>query len=97
MTTTTNLTLARFVIGVDRAQASRLSDARLAMTNFVADMLSAYRKAVVPNQGDGQLLAPESLKLLPLFINAMLRHVRAIGGWISKWTPGGTIRHSGEK
>ena len=45
------------------------------MTNFVVDTLSAYRKHVGTNQPEGQLLAPEALKLLPLFVNALMRHV----------------------
>lgn len=45
------------------------------MTNFVADALSAYRKEVGTNQPAGQLLAPEALKLLPLYVNALMRHV----------------------
>jgi hypothetical protein len=61
--------------GVDRIEKGRLSDARLAMTNFVADVLSAYRKEVGTNQPAGQLLAPEALKLLPLYVNALMRHV----------------------
>lgn len=67
------------MVAVDKALSSSLDDARLAMTNFVTDVLGAYRKEVnAPNQS-GVLLAPEALKLLPLYINSLMKHVRSAG------------------
>ncbi|XP_044743639.1 protein transport protein Sec24A [Chrysoperla carnea] len=63
-------------MAVDRSFQSSLSDARDAFINVVVDVLSAYKLSL--NQGAGSntgLLAPESLKLLPLYIVALLKYV----------------------
>lgn len=54
--------------------SSSLSDARDALVNAVVDPLSAYSSAVasVPRS---TLTAPSSLKLLPLYVLALLKQV----------------------
>ncbi|XP_066587390.1 protein transport protein Sec24A [Prorops nasuta] len=58
-------------MAVDRSQQSSLSDARDALINVAIDVLSAYKLS--QSVGSGGLLAPESLKLLPLYIIALLK------------------------
>ncbi|XP_036046711.1 protein transport protein Sec24B isoform X3 [Onychomys torridus] len=59
-------------MAVDRSVSSSLSDARDALVNAVVDPLSAYCSAVssVPRS---TLTAPSSLKLLPLYVLALLK------------------------
>lgn len=59
-------------MAVDRSVSSSLSDARDALVNAVVDPLSAYSSAVssVPR---ATLTAPGSLKLLPLYVLALLK------------------------
>uniref|UniRef100_A0A8C2LW22 SEC24 homolog B, COPII coat complex component n=1 Tax=Cricetulus griseus TaxID=10029 RepID=A0A8C2LW22_CRIGR len=59
-------------MAVDRSVSSSLSDARDALVNAVVDPLSAYSSAVssVPRS---VLTAPSSLKLLPLYVLALLK------------------------
>ncbi|XP_055484086.1 protein transport protein Sec24B isoform X3 [Psammomys obesus] len=59
-------------MAVDRSVSSSLSDARDALVNAVADPLSAYSSAVssVPRS---TLTAPSSLRLLPLYVLALLK------------------------
>lgn len=54
---------------------SNLSDARDAFINVVVDVLSAYKLSLNQGSVSASLLAPESLKLLPLYIVALLKHV----------------------
>eukprot|EP00051_Salpingoeca_urceolata_P017318 m.234913 g.234913 ORF g.234913 m.234913 type:complete len:777 (-) comp18920_c3_seq1:39-2369(-) len=61
-------------MAVDRALNTKLSDARDALRNLVVDSFSAYRKACASNQQMNGLCAPDTLKLLPLLINALLKH-----------------------
>lgn len=58
-------------MAVDRSISSSLSDAREALINACVDSLSAY-KLLQPYQGGG-LLAPNNLKLLPMYIIALLK------------------------
>lgn len=58
---------------VDRSLQASLSDARDALINVAIDVLSAYRLA--QSSGTGGLIAPGSLKLLPLYIIALLKSV----------------------
>ncbi|XP_046813506.1 protein transport protein Sec24A [Vespa crabro] len=58
-------------MAVDRSQQSSLSDARDALINVAIDVLSAYKLS--QSVGSGGLLAPSSLKLLPLYIIALLK------------------------
>ncbi|XP_026286720.1 protein transport protein Sec24A isoform X1 [Frankliniella occidentalis] len=61
-------------MAVDRSQQSSLSDARDAFINVVIDALSAYKVTQSSVMGAG-LLAPTSLRLLPLYILALLKNV----------------------
>ncbi|XP_014217600.1 protein transport protein Sec24A [Copidosoma floridanum] len=58
-------------MAVDRSVSSSLSDAREALINAVVDYLSAY-KLIQSYPGEG-LLAPDNLKLLPMYIIALLK------------------------
>ncbi|OAD61626.1 Protein transport protein Sec24B, partial [Eufriesea mexicana] len=60
-------------MAVDRSQQSSLSDARDALINVAIDVLSAYKLS--QSVASGGLLAPASLKLLPLYIIALLKCV----------------------
>ncbi|XP_012214684.1 protein transport protein Sec24A isoform X3 [Linepithema humile] len=60
-------------MAVDRSLQASLSDARDALINVAIDVLSAYRLA--QSSGIGGLIAPGSLKLLPLYIIALLKSV----------------------
>ncbi|KAL0102264.1 hypothetical protein PUN28_018655 [Cardiocondyla obscurior] len=60
-------------MAVDRSLQSSLSDARDALINVAIDILSAY-KLTQSSSGRG-LMAPGSLKLLPLYIIALLKSV----------------------
>jgi hypothetical protein len=59
---------------VDRSLQSSLSDARYAFINVAIDVLSAY-KLVQSTGGATSLLTPSNLRLLPLFILALLKYV----------------------
>ncbi|XP_034933774.1 protein transport protein Sec24A [Chelonus insularis] len=60
-------------MAVDRSQQSSLSDARDALINVAIDALSAYKLA--QSAMDSGLMAPVNLKLLPLYIVALLKNV----------------------
>ncbi|XP_043484363.1 protein transport protein Sec24A [Leptopilina heterotoma] len=60
-------------MAVDRSLQSSLSDARDALINAAVDMLSSYK--VSQSSTIAGLLAPENLKLLPLYIIALLKCV----------------------
>ncbi|KAM4748180.1 protein transport protein Sec24A [Rhinophrynus dorsalis] len=59
-------------MAVDRSITSSLSDARDALVNAAIDSLSAYRSSVLTVQQPG-LMAPQSLRLFPLFVLALLK------------------------
>ncbi|KAE8614186.1 hypothetical protein XENTR_v10008029 [Xenopus tropicalis] len=59
-------------MAVDRSITSSLSDARDALVNAAIDSLSAFRSSVLTVQQPG-LLAPYSLRLLPMFVLALLK------------------------
>ncbi|XP_063220045.1 protein transport protein Sec24A [Bacillus rossius redtenbacheri] len=61
-------------MAVDRSHQSSLVDARDAFINVAIDVLSAY-KLVVNSGPSGDLLAPNNLCLLPLYILALLKCV----------------------
>uniref|UniRef100_A0A0V0G5J3 Putative vesicle coat complex copii subunit sfb3 n=1 Tax=Triatoma dimidiata TaxID=72491 RepID=A0A0V0G5J3_TRIDM len=61
-------------MAVDRCHQSSLSDAREAFVNVVADMLSAFKLTQSYNSSTS-LMAPGSLKLLPLYILALLKYI----------------------
>ncbi|XP_057335344.1 protein transport protein Sec24A [Microplitis mediator] len=58
-------------MAVDRSQQTSLSDARDALINVAIDALSAFRLAQPSSTGG--LMAPLNLKLLPLYIVALLK------------------------
>lgn len=59
-------------MAVDRSITSSLSDARDALVNAVVDSLSSY-KSTLSNLQQSTLIAPNSLKLFPLYILALLK------------------------
>ncbi|XP_055928214.1 protein transport protein Sec24A-like isoform X2 [Argiope bruennichi] len=61
-------------MAVDRSVTSSLSDARDALINVCVDVLGVY-KATMSGQVAGALMSPYSLRLLPLFILALLKHM----------------------
>ncbi|CAG9761926.1 unnamed protein product [Ceutorhynchus assimilis] len=61
-------------MAVDRSMQSSLSDAREAFINAAVDQLTAYKFSLNMGNSTNGLLAPECLKLLPLFIAAILKH-----------------------
>lgn len=64
-------------MAVDRSIASSLSDAKDACLNAAIDILSSYKLSQNLSSGGGggsQLMAPRCLRLLPLYIAALLRH-----------------------
>ncbi|KAL1461541.1 hypothetical protein WDU94_013426 [Cyamophila willieti] len=60
-------------MAVDRSLQHSLSDAREAFLNVICDVLTTY-KMTQTGHLTGSLLAPSSLKLLPLYILALLKH-----------------------
>lgn len=61
-------------MAVDRSLQSSLSDARDALINVAIDVLTAY-KITQPSNAGGGLIVPGNLKLLPLYIIALLKSV----------------------
>jgi len=61
-------------MAVDRSVGSSLTDARDALINVCLDVLGVY-KLTLSGQVAGVLMTPFSLRLLPLFILALLKHV----------------------
>ncbi|XP_063775067.1 protein transport protein Sec24B isoform X2 [Pseudophryne corroboree] len=59
-------------MAVDRSITSSLSDARDALVNAVVDSLATYN-STLSNLQQSTLIAPSSLKLLPLYILALLK------------------------
>ncbi|CAH2300782.1 transport Sec24B [Pelobates cultripes] len=59
-------------MAVDRSITSSLSDARDALVNAVVDSLSSYN-ATLSNLQQSTLVAPQSLKLFPLYILSLLK------------------------
>lgn len=65
-------------MAVDRSISSNVADAREAFINVTVDILSAFKLAQNLPSGQGGLIAPRNLALLPLYILALLKHVRKI-------------------
>ncbi|KAH8361972.1 hypothetical protein KR200_002641 [Drosophila serrata] len=62
-------------MAVDRSVASNLSDARDAFINATIDVFNSFKIAQnLPSGQSGQLIAPRSLALLPLYILGLLKH-----------------------
>lgn len=63
-------------MAVDRSLQSSISDARDAFINASVDVFSAFRIAQnLPQGGQGQMVAPMNLTLLPIYMMALLKHV----------------------
>lgn len=62
-------------MAVDRSMQSSLSDAREALVNVAIDVLSTYKLSLNMGTPMPGLLVPNSLKLLPLYISALLKYV----------------------
>jgi protein transport protein SEC24 len=52
-----------------------LKDAKDAMVNAAIDYLQAYSQHLVSSQRSNSLLSPYSLRLIPLFILALMKNV----------------------
>ncbi|GBN80607.1 Protein transport protein Sec24B, partial [Araneus ventricosus] len=61
-------------MAVDRSVTSSLSDARDALINVCVDVLGVF-KTTMSGQVAGALMSPYSLRLLPLYILALLKHM----------------------
>ncbi|XP_066245647.1 protein transport protein Sec24A [Euwallacea similis] len=61
-------------MAVDRSMQASLSDAREAFINAAVDVLTSYKFSLNMGNSSSGLLAPERLKLLPLYIAAILKH-----------------------
>lgn len=57
-----------------RSMQSSLSDAREAFINVAIDILSSYKLSQNLGSANGGLFAPQCLKVLPLYISALLKH-----------------------
>ncbi|KAF2903746.1 hypothetical protein ILUMI_02422 [Ignelater luminosus] len=62
-------------MAVDRSMQSSLADAREAFINVAIDILSSYKLSLNLGSGPSGLLAPNCMKLLPLYISALLKHI----------------------
>lgn len=63
-------------MAVDRSLTSNVADAREAFINATVDIFNAFKIAQnLPSGQSGQLIAPRSLALMPLYISALLKHV----------------------
>ncbi|KAJ8911346.1 hypothetical protein NQ315_014190 [Exocentrus adspersus] len=61
-------------MAVDRSMQSSLADAREAFINVAIDILTSYRVSQNLNNPVSGLIAPTCLKLLPLYISALLKY-----------------------
>ena len=62
---------------VERSMSSKMEDARDALTNKLVDILGTY-KSTMTSSGAGayaQLAISENLKMLPLLVLGLLKHV----------------------
>lgn len=61
-------------MAVDRSMQSSLSDAREAFINVAIDILTSYKMSQNLGTATSGLIAPNCLKLLPLYISALLKY-----------------------
>lgn len=61
-------------MAVDRSLQSSLSDARDAFINVAIDILHSYKVSLNMGESSSGLLASHNLKLLPMYILALLKH-----------------------
>jgi protein transport protein SEC24 len=64
-------------MAVDRSLTSSMSDAREALINAVVDILNTYR-AINTSAGGGALVMSSATRLMPLYVLALIKHVRII-------------------
>lgn len=62
-------------MAVDRSMQSSLSDAREAFLNVAIDILTSYKITLNIASGVSGLMVPDCLKLLPLYISALLKNI----------------------
>ncbi|KAI4462889.1 sec24-related protein [Holotrichia oblita] len=62
-------------MAVDRSMQSSLSDAREAFLNVAIDILTSYKITLNMASGVNGLMVPDCLKLLPLYISALLKNI----------------------
>lgn len=62
------------IIAVDRSINASVGDAREALINACVDSLGTYGSTLSAQQRMGTLPAPYSLRLLPLYVSALLKH-----------------------
>lgn len=63
-------------MAVDRSLQSSITDARDAFINASIDVFNAFRIAQnLPTGNQGQLIVPQNLALLPLYMMALLKHI----------------------
>lgn len=55
-------------------QSNTLSAVRTSLVDKCVDVLAAYRKHCASTTSPGQLILPESLKLLPIYVLALTKH-----------------------
>jgi protein transport protein SEC24 len=62
-------------MAVDRTIMSSLKEAKDAMINVASDYLQAYTQVVVSGNRNAALISPNSLKLLPLYVLALMKNI----------------------
>lgn len=60
---------------MERVLTSKLLDAREAVINKCIEILTVYRKELLPGANPGQLMLPETLKSLPQYTLALIKNV----------------------
>jgi len=63
-------------MAVDRSLTASISDAREALINAVVDVLTTYRSVNTSQTGSGGLLSSHATRLMPLYVLALIKHVR---------------------
>ncbi|XP_073966943.1 uncharacterized protein [Choristoneura fumiferana] len=81
-------------MAVDRCASASMSEAREALINVAVDALSAHRLAQNLPAGavSAALHAPASLRLLPLYLLALLKRVSTITPRVAMWSMTGSDR-----
>jgi protein transport protein SEC24 len=70
-----------FTITAERQQREKSpKDTRDALSARCAQILATYREKCSENAPAGQLILPEALKLLPCYVNCIMKHDALTGG-----------------
>ena len=64
-----------FFSAVDKSVMNSVGDARDAIVNVCVDSLSSFKGTLASGQTMGTLMVPHSLRLLPVYMLALLKHV----------------------